>query len=47
MIVDFEHANVCCVHIEKINTFENKIKYIMRVARQKIAFEFTASQPYG
>ena len=30
LIVDFEQANVCWVHIEKINTFEDKIGYIMR-----------------
>ena len=28
--VDFEQANVCWVHIEKTNTFEDKIGYIMR-----------------
>ena len=26
-IIDFEQANVCCVNIEKINTFEDKIRY--------------------
>ena len=30
LIIDFEQANVCWVHIEKINTFEGKIRYIMR-----------------
>ena len=25
LITDFEQANVCWVHIEKINTFKNKI----------------------
>ena len=30
LIIDFEQANVCWVHIEKINTFEDKIRYIMR-----------------
>ena len=30
VIIDFEHANVCWVHIEKRNTFEDKIGYIMR-----------------
>ena len=30
LIIDFDQANVCCVNIEKINTFEDKIKYIMR-----------------
>ena len=30
LIIDFEQANVCCVNIEKINTFEDKIRYIMR-----------------
>ena len=30
LIVDFERANVCFVHIEKANTFENKIGHIMR-----------------
>ena len=30
LIIDFEQANVCCVNIEKINTFEDKIRYNMR-----------------
>ena len=30
LIIDFEQAKVCRVHIEKINTFENKIRCIMR-----------------
>ena len=30
LIVDFEQANVCWAHIEKTNTFEEKIQYIMR-----------------
>ena len=30
LIIDFEQANVFWVHIEKINTFEDKIRYIMR-----------------
>ena len=29
-IFDFEQANVCWVHIEKKNTFEDKMGYIMR-----------------
>ena len=29
LIIDFEHAKVCWVHIEKINTFESKIRYTM------------------
>ena len=29
-IIDFEQAKVCWVHIEKINTFKDKIRYIMR-----------------
>ena len=29
-IVDFEQANLCWVHIEKTNIFEDKIGYIMR-----------------
>ena len=29
LIVKFEQANVCRVHIEKTNTFEDKIGYIM------------------
>ena len=29
LIVDFEQTKVCWVHIEKINTFEDKIRYIM------------------
>ena len=30
LIVEFEQANVCWVHIEKSNTFEDMIGYIMR-----------------
>ena len=30
IIIDFEQAKVCWVHIEKINTFEDMIRYIMR-----------------
>ena len=30
LIIDFEQAKVCWVHIKKINTFENKIRCIMR-----------------
>ena len=30
LIIDFEQANVCCVNIEKINTFEDKIRYNIR-----------------
>ena len=30
LILDFEQANVCWVHIEKINNFEDKIEYLMR-----------------
>ena len=30
LIIDFEQAKVCWVHIEKINTFEDKIRYIIR-----------------
>ena len=30
LIPDFERANVCWVYIEKTNTFEDKIGYIMR-----------------
>ena len=29
LIVDFEHAKVCLVHIEKVNFFEDKIGHIM------------------
>ena len=29
-IIDFEQEKVCWVHIEKINTFKDKIRYIMR-----------------
>ena len=29
LIVEFEHTNVCWLHIEKINTLEDKIGYIM------------------
>ena len=32
VIIKFEKANVFWVHIEKINTFEDKIRYIMRYA---------------
>ena len=30
LIADFEQANACWVHVEKINIFEGKIEYIMR-----------------
>ena len=30
LIIDFEQAKFCWVHIEKINTFEDKIRYIIR-----------------
>ena len=30
LIVEFEEANVCWVHIEKKNTFEDKIGHVMR-----------------
>ena len=30
LIIEFEQAKVCWVHIEKKNTFEDKIGYIMR-----------------
>ena len=30
LTVDFERANVCWVHIEKANTFEDKIGYTIR-----------------
>ena len=30
LIIDLEQANVCCVNIEMINAFEDKIRYIMR-----------------
>ena len=30
LTVEFEQANVCWVHIEKKNIFEDKIGYIMR-----------------
>ena len=30
LIAEFEQANVCWVQIEKKNTFEDKIGYIMR-----------------
>ena len=30
LTVAFEQKNVCWVHIEKTNTFEDKIWYIMR-----------------
>ena len=29
LIIDFEQAKICCVHVKKINTFEDKIRYIM------------------
>ena len=32
LILDFEQANVCLVHIEKANFFEGKIGHIMRYA---------------
>ena len=31
LIIDFEQAKVCWIYIEKINTFEDKIRYIMRL----------------
>ena len=30
LIIDFEQAKVCLVHVEKRNTFENKIRCIIR-----------------
>ena len=30
IIIGFEQAKVCWVHIEKINTFEDRIRYTMR-----------------
>ena len=30
LTIDFKQANVFWVHIEKIKTFEDKIRYIMR-----------------
>ena len=30
LLVDFEQENVCWVHIEITNTFEDKMVYIMR-----------------
>ena len=30
LIIDFEEAKVCWVHIEKTNTFEDKIGHTMR-----------------
>ena len=30
IIVDFERENVCLVHIEKTNAFEDNIAHIMR-----------------
>ena len=30
LIVEFEQVNVCWFHIEKTNTFEYKIEYVMR-----------------
>ena len=30
LIVELEQANIFWVHIEKTNTFEDKIRYIMR-----------------
>ena len=29
LVIDLEQANVCWVHNEKTNTFEDKIRYIM------------------
>ena len=29
LTIDFEQANIFWIHIEKINTFEDKIMYIM------------------
>ena len=38
VIVHFEQTNVCLVHIEKINIFEDKIGHILRylLSMQKI-----------
>ena len=42
LIVDFEQAKVCWVYIEKRNTFEDKIWYIMRyVAIFSVRTKFT------
>ena len=30
LIADFEQAHVCWVNIEKANTFEGKIRYVIR-----------------
>ena len=30
LIIDFEQAMVCWVHIEKLNTFEDKMRYTIR-----------------
>ena len=30
LIIDFEQANVCWAHVEKTETFEEKIRCIMR-----------------
>ena len=30
LIIDFEQTNVCWVHIENVNTFEGKNRYIIR-----------------
>ena len=31
LIIDFEQASVCCVHIEKMNTFQNNIMHYVVV----------------
>ena len=42
LIVEFEQANVCWSHIEKTNTFEDKIGYITRyVAVFSVSTKFT------
>ena len=30
LIIEFEQANICLVYIEKTNTFEGKIGYLIR-----------------
>ena len=51
LIIEFEQVKVCWVHIEKINTFENKIRFSSNLSLTKIykqmTFEVIPSQPYG
>ena len=38
VVVDFEQANVCRVHIKKLNTFGDKFGYILRYCCSTLKF---------